>query len=88
MNRIRWVPFLGAIGVAAAMSACGASKDVEKYVGPEGRLKAWLDSLATAVCELEVKHSGPALDAPKRVCPQGEGAPGDKTEPPAYPPAQ
>jgi hypothetical protein len=84
---MRWVPFLGSISVAAVMSGC-ASKSVETYVGKEGRLKAWMDSLATAVCELEVKHSGPALDALKRICPQGEDKPGDKTTPPAYPPAQ
>jgi hypothetical protein len=64
--------------------------DLRTYLGSQGRLKAWLDTLRTAVCELETKHKGqgvPALDDDKRMCSEPGGPPSKGTAP-SYPPAQ
>jgi hypothetical protein len=62
--------------------------DLRLYLGPQGRLKPWLDTLRTAVCELEKKRSNqPALDDDKRMCLEPGGPPSKGTAP-SYPPAQ
>jgi hypothetical protein len=86
MNWKRWLIVIGAVGSTAVATGC-KDPDLRTYLGPNGRMSRWQDSLAKAVCQLEVQNPG-GLNQQKRICPTGEGQPDDKTTPPTYPPAQ
>jgi hypothetical protein len=79
---------LGAAGVTAALGDC-QDKDLRTYLGANGRMYKWQEDVGKAICQLETKGTfGQPLDPAKRICPNGESGPGDKSTPPAYPPAQ
>jgi hypothetical protein len=56
------------------------------YLGETGELRAYLQKLAVALCQVEVKVQGSigGLDPAKRIC-TGTG-PGELATPPKYPP--
>jgi hypothetical protein len=90
MNAKRWLILIGAAGITAAATGCKDQtardeiKSVQDFIKTEGPLYKYLNQLADAVCDLEVKHSGAALDPSKRICVTGTP---DKKAPPSYPPA-
>jgi hypothetical protein len=82
-----WLVILGAAGVTATLGAC-ADKDVETYLGPNGRMYKWQEQVGRAICQLEEKTTHLPFDPAKQICPNGSGGTNDKSTPPAYPPAQ
>jgi hypothetical protein len=82
MNAKRWLILVGTAGLTAAATDC-KDQSVRDYLKRQGPLHSYIDMLASAVCDLEVKHSGPALDPALRVCTNG---PPDKKVVPGYPP--
>ena len=71
---------------AAAKAQADAAAAQAQVAIIEGYLKTnlpeYLNVLATAICQLEVKNPG-GLDQAKRICP---GGPGDVKPAPTYPP--
>jgi hypothetical protein len=84
MNRKRWLTVIGALGAAGAMAAC-KDQSVRDYLGVSGQMYQWQKRVGEAICQLEVNNPN-GLDPMKRICPNAEGGPGDKTSPPSYPP--
>jgi hypothetical protein len=93
MNRRCKLAVIGVIGATALVSGCWQEERVKElesekallreFLKKGGPLYSWLDALSESVCELE-QHV-PGLDQQYQHC-KGHG-PGDKTPPPAYPPA-
>lgn len=82
MNRKRWLVVIVVVG-AAITTGCDSS--VRSYLGKTGQMTEWQTRLAKAVCQLEEKNPTGLLPE-KRICPNGQGGPGDKTGSPSYPP--
>jgi hypothetical protein len=79
-----WLVILAAAGVTAALGEC-QDKQLREYLGPNGEMYKWQEQVGKALCQLEEK-STVTLDDNKRICPDGEGGPNDKSSPPSYPP--
>jgi hypothetical protein len=78
----RWLILVGAAGVSAAATGC-KDQSVRDYLHTGGAFYSHVDTLGLAICDLQIKHTGQALDPRFRMCTSG---PPDKKSVPGYPP--